>query len=48
MSELERDVERLVEIAERVLAGEPIESFELGEHEIFVVVGYCQRAMGLA
>lgn len=41
------DVERLIAIAERVLDGEPIESFDLGEYEIFVVVGYCQRALGL-
>lgn len=41
------DAERLVTIADRVLAGEPIEDFDLGEYEIFVVTGYCQRAMGL-
>ena len=45
---LREDAERLVAIAERVLAGEPIEDFELGEYEIHVVVGYCQRAQGLA
>lgn len=42
MSELEADMERLIAIAERILAGEPIESFELGEYEIHFVVGYCQ------
>lgn len=49
MSEsLADDVERLVAIAERVLAGEPIESFDLGEYEIFVVTGYTQRAIEAA
>jgi hypothetical protein len=42
------DMERLVEIAKRVLAGEPIENFDLGEYEIFVVIGYTQKAMGLS
>lgn len=44
---LRADSDRLVAIAERVLAGDPIEDFELGEYEIHVVVGYCQRAHGL-
>lgn len=43
--DLSEDVERLVDIAERVLAGEPIESFDLGEYEIHVVVGYTTRAL---
>ena len=44
---LRADAGRLAEIAERVLAGEPIEDFHLGEYEIHVVIGYCQRAQGL-
>jgi hypothetical protein len=42
---LSDDIERLVSIAERVLTGEPIESFNLGEYEIFVVTGYTQQAV---
>jgi len=41
------DVERLVTIAEFVLEGVPIETFELGEYEILFVTGYTQRAWGL-
>lgn len=42
MSRLDDDIERLRSIAEKVLAGTPIESFDLGEYEIHVVVGYCR------
>lgn len=48
MADLTDDTQRLVEIAERVLAGEPIESFDLGEYEIFVVTGYTRRAVEIA
>lgn len=44
---LDADSDRLIKIAERILAGEQIEDFDLGEYEIFIVAGYCQRATGL-
>jgi hypothetical protein len=45
MSESEDDIERLCDIGDRILAGEPIESLELGQREIHFVVGYCERAV---
>lgn len=41
------DMARLVDIAERVLAGEPLESFDLGQYEVTIVSAYCQHAVGL-
>ena len=45
MSGLADDSQRLVEIAERVLTGEPIEDFDLGEYEICVVAAYTERRL---
>jgi hypothetical protein len=38
------DLKRLADIGDQVLAGTPIEQFELGEFEIRFVVGYCSTA----
>ena len=45
MSELYEDAQRLADIGDRVLSGEPIENFDLGEYEILVVASYCRRAI---
>jgi hypothetical protein len=45
VSELRDDMERLADIGDEVLAGTPIESFELGECELAFVLGYCKRAV---
>lgn len=45
MSVLGDDEERLADIGDRVLAGTPIEEFELGKFEIRFVLGYCKRAV---
>lgn len=45
MSALREDIERLADIGDQVLAGEPIESFDLTEYECCVVLGYTRRGV---
>jgi hypothetical protein len=45
MSELRDDAERLADIGDQVLAGTPIEEFELGYFELTFVIAYCKRSV---
>lgn len=45
MSALPEDIERLEQIAERILAGEPFESFDLTYYERLFVLGYTRAAV---
>lgn len=45
MSTLGDDAERLADIGDQVLAGTPIEEFELGECEILFVLGYTRAGV---
>lgn len=43
--DLIEDMERLADIGDRVLSGEPIESFGLTENEVIFVLGYTREAV---
>jgi hypothetical protein len=45
MSTLSDDIERLETIAERILAGEPFESFDLTRYERLFVLSYTRTAV---
>jgi hypothetical protein len=45
VSAFDEDLERLADIADRILAGEPIETFELGDGERGFVLGYTRGAV---
>jgi hypothetical protein len=42
---LAEDIERLANIGDEVLGGQPIESFDLTDHERGFVLGYTRRAV---
>ena len=45
MDELAADIERLADIGDEILAGTPIEEFDLTENETIFVLGYTGEAV---